>query len=108
MSDQPLPPEKMPSLGAGISGAVNEALCEAKPALSRIADRLSDSVRELANQGKEAAREAEHRLDSGARHVRVSAEHYIQHAPFKSVLIAAGTGAAVALAVSWFMQSRKY
>lgn len=107
MSDQKPPLEKLSSLGAGISGTFNDVLSEAQPALSRMAERIGDSVHDLATQGKDAACEAERRLDSGARHVRVTAEHYIQHAPFKSVLIAAGTGAATALAMSWFLQSRK-
>jgi hypothetical protein len=36
----------------------------------------------------------------------VSTEHIIQHDPIRSVLIAAGTGAAVALAASWLLRSR--
>jgi ElaB/YqjD/DUF883 family membrane-anchored ribosome-binding protein len=42
-----------------------------------------------------------------ALHAQHAAEKLIQHAPIRSVLVAAGTGAAVALAVSWLMHLRK-
>jgi ElaB/YqjD/DUF883 family membrane-anchored ribosome-binding protein len=51
--------------------------------------------------------DAKHKLEKEARHVRVTTEHFIQHEPLTSVLIAAGTGAAAALAVSWLMRSRQ-
>lgn len=108
MSDLKPPLDKMSSLGAGISGTVNEAISDAQPMLNRMADRFSDSVHDLAQRGKETALEAEHRIEREARHARRLAESYIQHAPIKSVLIAAGTGAATALAVSWYLQSRKH
>lgn len=108
MSDPKPPFDKFSSLSADMSGAVNEALSEAQPMLNRMADRFSDSVQDLAQRGKESALEAEHRIEREARHARRLAESYIQHAPLKSVLIAAGTGAATALAVSWYLQSRKH
>ncbi len=107
MSDLLNPQEKLSALGADIINTVNSALDEARPAINRMTHRVSDSAQDLARQSKEAACEAEHQLESSARHVRVTAEHYIQHAPFKSILIAAGTGAATALAMSWLLNSRK-
>lgn len=107
MTDHKTPQEKMSSLGAGIAGTVNEVLHEARPSFKRMADQVSGSMHDMAMQGKEAALHAEHQLEKEARHVRVNAEHYIQNAPFKSILIAAGTGAATALAVSWLMHLRK-
>ncbi|MGV0960232.1 MAG: hypothetical protein ACOYB1_10385 [Limnohabitans sp.] len=98
----------MSSLSVGISGAFNDALHEAKPMLDHMADRVSDSMQDFAKQGIDAARQAERRLQSEARHLRINAEQYIQHAPLKSVLIAAGTGAASALLVSWYMRSRQH
>ena len=108
MSDQKPPQETLSSFGAGLSSTVNEALQEARPAFSRMADRVTESMHELADQSRDAACEAERQVESKVRHIRVSAEHYIQHSPFKSVLIAAGTGAVTALAVSWLMRSRSH
>mgnify|MGYP000179123827 CR=1 FL=1 len=76
--------------------------------LDRMAYRVNDSMHDMAKQGKDAAYAAEHRLEREARHMRTNAQHYIQHEPMKSVLIAAGTGAATALLVSWIMRSRQY
>ncbi len=108
MSDLKSPQETLSALGAGISGTVNEVLQDARPAFNRMADRVTESMHELASEGRDAAYEAERQLEGKVRHIRVSAEHYIQHAPFKSILIAAGTGAVTALAVSWLMRSRSH
>ena len=107
MTDHKTPQEKLHALGANISSSVNEALNEARPAVGRMADRVSDQLNELTQQGKEAALDAEHALHKRALHARHSAEKVIQHAPIRSVLIAAGTGAVTALAVSWLMHLRK-
>lgn len=107
MSDQKTPHQKIQALGADLSNTVNEVLAETKPVLNRMANRIHESVQDLSNQGQDAALEVEHQLKNGTRHVRITAEHYIQHSPLKSVLVAAGTGAAVALVLSWFIQSRK-
>jgi ElaB/YqjD/DUF883 family membrane-anchored ribosome-binding protein len=108
MSDSKTTHEKMQALGAGISGSVNEALHEARPVLGRMADRVNDSLHDLAQHGKETALEIEHRLEREARHAKRVADSYIQHAPLQSVLIAAGTGAVAALAVAWLFQPRKH
>jgi hypothetical protein len=50
--------------------------------------------------------DAQPKLEKEAHHVRLTTENIIQHDPIRSVLIAAGTGAAVALAASWLMRSR--
>lgn len=108
MSDTPTPQEKLSSLGTDVSGAVNDALRDARPALHRMADRVSDSMHDMAIHGKDAVHDAEQLLEKQTRHVRVTAEHYIQHAPFKSVLMAAGTGALTALVASWVMRANKH
>lgn len=108
MSDPQTPQEKMSSLRADVTGTVKDVLNEARPALNRVADRVNDSVHDLLNQGKEAACKAERQLENEARHLRATAEHHIQHAPIKSILIAAGTGAATALAAAWLMRSRNH
>ncbi len=107
MSTHKNPQDHLSALGADISGKVTDALHEAQPVFNRMADRVSDGMHNLANQGKEAAAEAGHKLQDEARHARVVAEHYVEHAPFKSILMAAGAGAVTALAVSWFMRSHK-
>eukprot|EP01030_Chromulinospumella_sphaerica_P006242 gene6242-6102_t len=89
----------MSAVGADISGKVNDVIDEARPVLHRIADRVSDTAQELAQKGKDAAHEAQEQLEIGAQRVRENAEHYVQNAPLKSLLLAAGTGAAVALAL---------
>ncbi len=106
MSELKTSQEKLSALSADISDSVNEALHKARPAINHMADRMSDGLHDLAQHGKEAVLEAEHKLEQEARHAKALADHYIQHAPIQSVLIAAGTGAVAALAVSWFMRSR--
>jgi ElaB/YqjD/DUF883 family membrane-anchored ribosome-binding protein len=108
MSDLKTSQEKLSALSADVVGTVNEALHKARPAISHMADRMNDSLHDLAQHGKEAALDAEHKLEKEARHAKALADHYIQHAPMQSVLIAAGTGAVAALAVSWFMRSRTH
>jgi len=112
MSELKTSSEKIASMSADIAGSVNEALHKAKPAINHMADRLSDrvsdSLHDVARQAREAAMDAEHRLEKEARHAKAFADHYIQHAPVQSVLIAAGTGALAALAVSWFLRSKTH
>ena len=98
----------MSSLRADVTSTVNDVLNEARPALNRVADRVNDSVHDLLNQSKTAAYKAEQQLENEARHLRATAEHHIQRAPMKSILIAAGTGAATALAAAWLMRSRNH
>jgi ElaB/YqjD/DUF883 family membrane-anchored ribosome-binding protein len=107
MSDPKITQDKLSAAGADISSTVNEVLGEARPVLHRLADRVTDSAQELANKGKEAAQEAKEQLESGVQHVRESTENYIHDSPLRSILIAAGTGAAMAMAVTWFLNSNK-
>lgn len=107
MTDQKTPQEKLQTLSAGISSSVNDALNEARPVMGRMADRVADQFNELTQQGRDAALDAEHALHKRALHAKHAAEQLIHHAPIRSVLIAAGTGAATALAVSWLMHLRK-
>jgi ElaB/YqjD/DUF883 family membrane-anchored ribosome-binding protein len=100
--------KKISSLGASISSNVNEALQSAQPAMNRMSHRVKDELHDLEESGKEAYSDAKHKLEKEAHHVRVTTEHLIQHSPFNAVLIAAGTGAVAALAVSWFLRSRQH
>lgn len=100
--------EKLAALGANISNHVNEALDEAQPAVNRMAHRVKEELHHLGETGKDAYADAKHKIEQEARHARTGTEHLIQHAPFNAVLIAAGTGAVAALAVSWFLRSRQH
>ena len=106
MSDTKTALEKISSLGARVSNQVEGMVDEAQPALSRMSHRVKDELHDLSESGKEALSDAKHKLEKEAHHVRVTTEHIIQHDPIRSVLIAAGTGAAVALAASWLLRSR--
>lgn len=106
MSDPKNVQEKMSSLGARIASNANEAMREARPAVDRVTHRVKDELSHLRESGEEAVSDVQHKIEKEARKVRVNAEHLIQHQPFNSILIAAGTGAVAALAVSWFMHSR--
>jgi ElaB/YqjD/DUF883 family membrane-anchored ribosome-binding protein len=108
MSDPKTSHEKISSLGASVSSSVNEAMDEARPALNRMSQRVQDELHTLGDTGKEAYADAVRKLEKEAQHVRVTTEHYIQHAPLNSVLIAAGVGAAAALGVCWLMRSRTH
>jgi ElaB/YqjD/DUF883 family membrane-anchored ribosome-binding protein len=108
MSDQKTAHEKISALGASISSNVNEALQSAQPAMNRMSQRVKDELHDLEESGKDAYSDAKHKLEKEAHHVRVTTEHLIQHSPFNAVLIAAGTGAVAALAVSWFLRSRQH
>jgi ElaB/YqjD/DUF883 family membrane-anchored ribosome-binding protein len=96
MSDSKTAHEKISSLGARVTSQVEGLVDEAQPALSRMTHRVKDELHDLSESGKEALSDAKHKLEKEAHHVRLTTEH----------IIAAGTGAAVALAASWLLRSR--
>lgn len=100
--------EKMASLGASVGETLNAALDEARPAVSRLSHRVQDELQSLSESSKEAYADTKHKLEKEAQHVRVTTEHYIQHAPISSVLVAASAGAVAALGVCWLMRSRQH
>jgi len=108
MSDLKTTHEKISSMGASVSSKVNEAMDEARPVMSRMSHVVQEELNSLGDTGKEAYAEAKRKLEKEAQHVRVTTEHYIQHAPLNSVLIAAGVGAAAALGVCWLMRARPH
>lgn len=71
-----------------------------RAALHRVADRVSEALQDLPHTGIDMATQA--------RHISEVAQHYIQDKPFKSVMMAAGTGAAVALALDLWLRARKH
>ena len=70
-------------------------------------DEIGDH-RLVAGEAIDAAVEAEKLLEQKTRKIAATAEHQIHCAPFKSILIAAGAGAAVATLVSWLIRSRTH
>lgn len=100
MTPAPSTQEKLSTVAAGITGTLHDAAQDAKPVFERTVDRLSDSISDMAHHSRDAAVEAKKRLEKKAQKVTSTAEHYIHCAPFKSVLIAAGVGAAAATLVS--------
>lgn len=108
MTDPQNPQEKMAAAGAGTAAGMHAAAHESKPAFERLADRLSDSISDMAHHSRDAAVEAEKLLEQKTRNIAATAEHQIHCAPFKSILIAAGAGAAVATLVSWLIRSRTH
>lgn len=107
MSDLKNATDKLSAMGAGVNSQVDALLSDARPALGRMTHRVKEELHDLGESGKDAVSDVKHKLEKEARHVRVTTEHFIQHEPLASVLIAAGTGAAAALAVTWFMRSRQ-
>lgn len=106
MKNRPEPHTPATDLGTSISGALHEAMRENTYDLHRVSERLADSINELSNQTKGAAADLQHRLEKEAQKASTAAAHYIQEAPFKSMLIAAGAGATVAALMGWWMASR--
>ncbi len=108
MTDPQTAIEKIGMAAAGVSASVQEAAHEAKPTLDRLADRLSDSISDMAHHSREAALETRKLLEHKTQQATSTAEHCIQQAPFKSVLIAAGVGAVAATLVSWLVRPRAH
>jgi ElaB/YqjD/DUF883 family membrane-anchored ribosome-binding protein len=108
MSDQKSTQEKIAAIGSGIAGNVNEAVEAAKPAMHHMADCIREEWHGLGESSHHMSSQLRQKLEKEAQHARNTAAHFIHHAPFNAVLIAAGTGAATALLVSWFMRSRQH
>lgn len=106
MTNPHAPKDPLTGTPAGTPGSMQDAAHAAQPAFERLVDRLSDSISDMAHHGRDAAVEAKKLLDQKTHQASAKAEHCIHCAPFKSVLIAAGVGAATATLVSWWMHSR--
>ena len=108
MTDSQSPIDKMATSAIGVSSTVQEAAHEAKPALERLAERLSDSISDMAHHSRDTAIETRKLLAQKTHQATSTAEHCIQRAPFKSVFIAAGVGAVAATLASWLMRPRDH
>lgn len=106
MSEFKNTPEEMANTGARVIRQVEGLVDDAQPVINRMSHLVKEELQGLNASGKDALSDAKHRLEKETQHVRASTEHIIQHDPIRSVLIAAGTGAAAALMVSWLLRSR--
>lgn len=102
------PTENMASIGAGITQALTEAVDQTKPVIGLMAERMNERLQDLAQHGKDAALEAKYKIENQARQATTTAEHYIQHAPFKSVMVAAGIGLLTGVITTWLMRERHH
>jgi len=108
MTTPSTPHDKMTGTAAGVLGSMQDAAHEAQPAMERLTHGLCDHLGDMAQQSRDATANAQKLLTHKTRKVSSTAEHYIHCAPFKSVLIAAGVGAAAATLASWLMRSRPH
>ena len=93
-ADQALGRRNADSGDSGVSGRV----------YGMMAERMGERFQDLAHQGKEAALETQHKIENQARQAKTTAEHCIQHAPFKSVMVAAGVGLLAGVVATWLMR----
>lgn len=108
MTDSQQNTATLADMGSDIKQSLQEAIHQSKPALGMMAERVSERLHDLAHQGKEAALETQHKIENQARQVKSTAEHYIQHAPFKSVMVAAGVGLLAGVITTWLMRERNH
>jgi len=92
------------SVSHGAAGLVDSATNAAERALHSTQNsahqalgRMADQASGLIERGSAAVHQRSDQLRAQARHGRESTASYIQHEPFKAVLIAAAAGAALML-----------
>lgn len=73
-----------------------------------IVDRVTDQATALAQRGVDAINDTSRRLRDKALNASDSTVQYIQTEPYKAVLIAAATGAALMALVSLLSRSRSH
>lgn len=108
MTDSQEPTATLAEMGTDIQQTLHEAIAQTKPAIGMMAERVNDRLQHLAQQGKEAALETQHKIEHQARQAKTTAEHCIQHAPFKSVMVAAGVGLLAGVVTTWLMRERNH
>lgn len=108
MSDSKSPTETIAAMGTDISQTMHQAVEQTKPVLEQMAERVNERLHELAQQSRDAALEAKHKVENQARQATTTAEHCIQHAPFKSVAVAAGVGLLTGVVATWLLRERPH
>ncbi len=104
MTDSQQATATLAEMGTDIKQTLQEAIQQTKPAIGMMAERMGERFQDLAHQGKEAALETQHKIENQARQAKTTAEHCIQHAPFKSVMVAAGVGLLAGVVATWLMR----
>ncbi len=79
-----------------------DGLSDAQAQTSSALKQLARDAESLTHRGMDAVREGSHQLREKSEHARSATATYIQHEPFKSVLIAAAVGAALMGLVALF------
>jgi ElaB/YqjD/DUF883 family membrane-anchored ribosome-binding protein len=92
--------------GAPMPSGLQQSMRDNTHDTNPMVDRLAASLQDMAHKSQDAAADVQHRLELQAKKATSSAEHYIQQAPLKSVLMAAGMGAAAGMLASWWLGSR--
>jgi ElaB/YqjD/DUF883 family membrane-anchored ribosome-binding protein len=108
MSDTPSPTDTIAALGEDLSKSMHQAAAQAKPVLSQMAHQVNERLHDLAHHSQEAALEAKHKIEDQARKATTTAEHCIQQAPFKSMVVAAGVGLLAGVIATWLMRERRH
>lgn len=108
MTDNQQTTATLAEMGSDLQQTLQEAMQQTKPAIGMMAERMSERFQDLAHQSKEAALETQHKIENQARQVKTTAEHCIQHAPFKSVMVAAGLGLLTGVVAAWLMRERSH
>jgi len=74
---------------------LSDGLGDARAESSAALQKLAHDAERLGHRGMEAVREGTQQLRDKSQHARDATTSYIQHEPYKSVLIAAAVGAAL-------------
>jgi ElaB/YqjD/DUF883 family membrane-anchored ribosome-binding protein len=87
----------------GLSGSVQDLRQQAEPMLQRVSDQASM----LAQRGVDSLRDTTQQLRDRATEATDNTANYIKDEPFKSILIAAATGAALMGLLTLLSRSRR-
>lgn len=81
-------------------GSLKDSVAHAREAAPAAISRAAEQVQDYARRGMERAREVSGEVRDRAQRASDRTVHYIQDEPVKAVLIAAATGAVIALLVN--------
>ncbi|PUE44683.1 hypothetical protein B9Z47_17560 [Limnohabitans sp. 2KL-1] len=108
MSDIKSPTDTIAAMGSDITQTMQTAYEQTKPVIGQMAERMNERLHDLAHQSQETTREAKLKIENQAKHMTTTAEHHIQNAPFKSIMIAAGAGLLTGVIATWLMRERSH
>jgi ElaB/YqjD/DUF883 family membrane-anchored ribosome-binding protein len=87
---------------SSVADSLQDLRHQATPALARAGEQVSA----MAQRGMDSVRETSHQLRAKAEHASETTVKYIRDEPFKSVLVAAATGAALMALISLMSRAR--